>query len=257
MPPVSYQTLRRGHKQQETLAKTLHREAQVPEGPCDLEAIKQFQTYLTSYQIKVFQLGPPHMVIYAGPPVDTNKQILLIQDGTHFDGCTSYGAFLNKFYFCHECNRGYEHESFEQHRCDKKYCTSCYSRDCEDFLEAKRSLPEGQSPTPTTHCTLCNRNFHGQNCLTKHLQRGNSQSTCEKIKTCSDCCKTYEIEFNKKGHVKGRKHKCGWSKCDICEKHVELTEHLCYIQPIGEDEDLPKCKRVLPSEVGERTVVDD
>ena len=124
-------------------------------------------------------------------------------------------------------------------------------------MEAKRSLPEGQFPTPTTHCTLCNRNFHGQNCLTKHLQRGNSQSTCEKIKTCSDCCKTYEIEFNKKGHVKGRKHKCGWSKCDICEKHVELAEHLCYIQPIGEDEDLPKCKRVLPSEVGERTVVDD
>ena len=102
MPPVSYQTLRRGHKQQETLAKTLHREAQVPEGPCDLEAIKQFQTYLTSYQIKVLQLGPPHMVIYAGPPVDTNKQILLIQDGTHFDGCTSYGAFFNKSYFCHE-----------------------------------------------------------------------------------------------------------------------------------------------------------
>lgn len=80
---------------------------------------------------------------------------------------------------------------------------------------------------------------------------------CETTKTCPDYCKTYKIEFNDKGHVKGRKHKCGWSKCEFCLKHVNLSQHLCYIQPVDEDEDLPKNKCVPLSEVGGRSIVDD
>ena len=209
-PEVSYQTLRRGHKKQETLAKTLHRDANVDEGPCSLQAVAKFQAFLPSYQIKVLQLGPPHMIVYAGPPVQDNKRILLIQDGTHFDGCTSYGAFLNKSYFCHDCDHRYNHESIRDHRCNKQLCGSCLCLDCDDFLEAKQHLPEGQFTKPDVDYNICNRKFHAQRCLTKHMQPSSTppnKSTCDTVKTCPDCCKTYELEFNKKGRIKGRRHK--------------------------------------------------
>ena len=152
------------------------------------------------------------MIIYAGPPVQDDKRILLIQDGTHFDGCKSYDAFLNKSYFCHDCNKGYDHETIRDHRCNKQLCGSCFCLDCDDFLEAKQCLPEGQFPKPDVDCNLCNRKFHGQRCLTKHTHRCSTppkKSTCDTVKTCPDCCKTYELEFNDKGRIKGRQHKCG------------------------------------------------
>ena len=103
----TYNTLPRGRQPQQQLAQTLHRDAQVLEGSCGLPELAKFQTALPDYQIKVLSLGRPHMVTYAGPPSESGRRILLIQDNEHFDGCTSFGAFLNKSYFCHDCNSGF------------------------------------------------------------------------------------------------------------------------------------------------------
>ena len=170
-PEVSYRQLREGRPIQKTLAKQLHADAGVAEGPCSLEDIVKFQDFLVDYQIKVLKVGRPHMVINAGP-VECRKRILLIQDGDHFDGCTSYGAFLNRNYFCHHCNKGYNTEDYPHHPCDKQLCRSCYSSDgCEDFLYAKEISPNGSFPVPTIRCDICQRKFFGDHRLANHVKK--------------------------------------------------------------------------------------
>ena len=86
------------------MAKELHRLAGVPEGPCGIPELQQFQTALPGCQIKVMSIDPPHMIIYAGP-TPSDKIIRLIKEGEHYDGCNSYSGFLSKSYFCDECNQ--------------------------------------------------------------------------------------------------------------------------------------------------------
>lgn len=105
IPHMSYNTLRRGRPPQERLARDLHCQAGVPEGACGSDELAAFQRALPDYQIKVLTLRRPHMITFAGEDVESGKRILIL-DKEHYDGCTSYGAFLNKSYFCHECNRG-------------------------------------------------------------------------------------------------------------------------------------------------------
>lgn len=50
-----YQELRDGRWHQGMLAKKLHREVGVPEGPCGLQEIKQIQQQMPQYQIQVFE----------------------------------------------------------------------------------------------------------------------------------------------------------------------------------------------------------
>lgn len=61
---ITYNALRRGKRAQERLAKTLHQQAGVPEGPCGHDELVAFQNALPDYQIKVLTLGPPHMITF-------------------------------------------------------------------------------------------------------------------------------------------------------------------------------------------------
>ena len=149
-----YRNLVAGYPVQERKAQDLHRLAGVPEGPCGLPELAQFQTALPGYQIKVLSIDPPHMMIYAGP-TPSDKILRLIKDGDHYDGCSSFKGFLGQSYFCDDCNRGYSTEDFHHHPCDGKWCTACKRQDCPDFIEAKRPLARGKFPTPTSRCPLC------------------------------------------------------------------------------------------------------
>ena len=155
-----YKNLKDGYPVQERKAKELHRLAGVPEGPCSISELSQFQTLLPGYQIKVMSIDPPHMVIYAGP-TPSDKIIRPIKDGDHYDGCNSFKGFFSKSYFCDECNRGYNTDDFRHHPCDGKWCPACKRKDCPDFIEAKRPLARGKFPTPTSRCPLCHRKFFG------------------------------------------------------------------------------------------------
>ena len=181
-----YHNLKQGRPVQERLVKELHRLAGVPEGPCGIPELQQFQTALPGYQIKVMSIDPPHMIIYAGP-TPSDKIIRLIKEGEHYDGCNSYSAFLGKSYFCDECNQGYDHEDLENHRCMSKWCPSCRRKDCTEFIEAKQPLAHGQFPTPTSVCPLCHRKFFGDECYNYHLQRRSLyiKSICDTYKKMS------------------------------------------------------------------------
>ena len=93
-----YRNLKAGYPVQERKAKELHRLAGVPEGPCGLPELAQFQTALPGYQIKVLSIDPPHMMIYAAP-TPSDKILRLIRDGDHYDGCSSFKGFLSQSYF--------------------------------------------------------------------------------------------------------------------------------------------------------------
>ena len=60
---------------QTCLAQELHQNAGVPLGPCGLEQAKQFQAYLTEYQISIVSKEYGNKIIYAGP--EKEKKIYL------------------------------------------------------------------------------------------------------------------------------------------------------------------------------------
>ena len=53
------------------------------------------------------------MLIYKGP-TPSNKIIRILKDGAHYDWCNSFKVFLDKSYFCDECNRGYNTEDHKK-----------------------------------------------------------------------------------------------------------------------------------------------
>ena len=256
-PPIGFNTLRNGKPSQKRLALELLQTAGMAPGPCGLPELVQLQAAMPEYQIKVLKVGRPHMIVFVGePPSPTHRRILLILEDGHFDGCTSFAAFFNTVYFCHDCDRGYNTEDTKNHPCDRRWCRGCLERDCDEFVSAKSLLPPGEYPVPSHICPDCHRGFYGANCLLRHTQKGlGQQSTCEKQKKCPSCCKSYEIKY-KKGKAIGPRHKCGWSKCSICEKWVDMYTHQCFIQPVKPEEDDPKTKKVSASAVGNRTVVE-
>ena len=250
-PTVSYRTLRSNSKTQKQIAQQLLGEAG-DEGPCGLAELAKLQAVLPDYQIKVLKVGRPHMLVYVGPESSTNRRILLLLEDGYFDGCTSYAAFFNNAYYCHDCDRGYNTEDVAHHSCDGLWCRSCFSLDCAEFLQAKRALPQGEYPKPTLLCIECNRLFMGPVCLNKHAARERGKrSTCKNLKKCKDCCKTYEVKFGKNGRVQER-HKCGWAECQVCEKRVDIYQHQCFIQSVKQEDDEPKTKKVPVAEVETR-----
>ena len=252
-----YHNLKQGNPAQERKAKELHQLAGVPEGPCGLPELEQFQAALPGHQIKVMSIDPPHMIIFAGPPTPSGKIIRLIKEDNHYDGCNSFGGFLSRSYFCDDCNRGFDHDDMTHHPCNGKWCPSCRRKDCPDFIEAKQPLKPGQFATPSELCALCHRKFFGDQCYNYHLQRRSLRikSICDSYKKCPDCSHVYEPDPKV---VPGRNHrvpdhKCGWGECHICRIDVHLATHKCYIQRLKRDVDDPKKKRVPRDEVGDRT----
>ena len=159
-PPIGFNTLRKGKPSQKRLALELLQTAGVAPGPCGLPELVQLQAAMPEYQIKVLKVGRPHMMVFVGdPPSPTPRRILLILEDGHFDGCTSFAAFFNTVYFCHDCDRGYDHDDMKNHPCDRRWCLGCLERDCDEFVSAKSQLPPGGYPLPSHICSDCHRGF--------------------------------------------------------------------------------------------------
>ena len=124
--------------------KELHRLAGVPKGPCGLKELEMFQKALSpEYQNVVLTVDEPDTNTYKG------QEILLIQVDQHYDGCTSYGGFLNKSYFCFDYEKGFDHP------CQGRKCTACYRKDCPDYACHK---------SPELSCDKCHCDFFGTDC---------------------------------------------------------------------------------------------
>ena len=194
---------------QTQLAQELHTNADVPLGPCGIEEAKQFQVYLTEYQINIVSKEYNNKIIYSGPEKD--KKIYLYMHNNHYDVITKMPGFFARAYYCHECKKAYDH--LENHLCPNT-CKCCGSRPiCPEL-----------SWMP---CNDCGRMFKSQQCYDQHKEpRGEARSVCQNWIKCTQCKKAV-----RRCYAAPEKHDCGTKKCGICGKFVKLEGHRCFIQP--------------------------
>ena len=210
-----WENLKRGYPVQQQQAQELHQQARVAEGPCGLEELRQFQQALgCDYQLLVMTRMEPFFLFFKGP--DAPNQIRLLKANNHFDGCTSFAAFLNRSYYCIECERGFNTNDKENHSCQGRRCSACGRFDCEDYVGGTR---------PTDYCSLCHCKFYGPFCKRHHTVT----KQCELVKKCVKCQAQYTV-------VPNRHHKCGFAKCHVCREWVYVADHKCYIQPVVHEE---------------------
>ena len=83
---------------QECLAHKLHEKASVPIGSCSIDEVKQFQTYLTDYEINIVSKEHQNSIIFSGS--DKQKRIYLFLHDNHYV-ITSLPAFFTRKRYCH------------------------------------------------------------------------------------------------------------------------------------------------------------
>jgi hypothetical protein len=110
---------------QTRLAHDLHEKASVPIGSCGIDQVKQFQAYLTDYQINIVSKEHQNSVIFSGS--EKEKRIYLFLHDNHFDVITSMPAFVARKKYCHTCKKGYDH--VKNHLCGDM-CKLCYFQNC-------------------------------------------------------------------------------------------------------------------------------
>ena len=154
-----WDNLKRERPVQQHQAQELHRQAGVAEGPCGLPELLQFQQALGSqYQLLVMPRMKPFSLIFKGPAA--RHQIRLLKSNDHFDGCTSFPAFVNRSYYCVDCERGFNTNDRTNHTCQGNRCRACGRVDCQDYVRG-------------IHCTLCHYKFYGGYCKRHHLVKSN------------------------------------------------------------------------------------
>jgi hypothetical protein len=89
---------------QTRLAHDLDNKAGVAIGSCGIDEVKQFQAYLTDYQINIVSKEHQNSVIFPGP--DKEKRVYLFLHENHFDVITSMPAFVARKMYCHTCKKG-------------------------------------------------------------------------------------------------------------------------------------------------------
>lgn len=207
-----YENISQGRGQQGHLAYMLHQETGVPEGPCGLPEIQE-HLGPQGYQIKIFE-GVCGALWYHDETFDSApKKLCLLKVEHHFHGLRSVPALLNRSYYCHKCNKGYNQEDSAHHNCSRQNCEACRRKNgkCPDFKDNKRAL---------VYCKDCGRSFYGRQCFTAHKQ----SAVCGMFKKCPECCKVYK-------NSKKKKHVCGEYRCPNCGDKVG-PNHQCYIQPL-------------------------
>ena len=194
---------------QTLLAQELHQDANVPLGPCGIEQAKLFQAYLTEYQINIVSKEYNNNIIYAGPEKD--KKIYLYMHNNHYGVITKMPGFFARSYYCHTCQKAYDH--LEDHVCPNE-CKCCgFSPICT--AGSWRSFKH------------CHRQFKSQQCYDQHKQsRGGARPICARLIRCTKCG-----QHVPRYKQMPEKHRCEQKKCWICGKYVRTEGHRCYIQP--------------------------
>ena len=211
-----WDNLKRGLPVQQRQAPELHCEAGVVEGPCGLEESRQFQQALGSqYQLLVMTRMKPFFLIFNGPAVP--HQIRLLRSNHHFDGCTSFPAYVNRSYYCVDCERGSNTNDGNNHTCQGNRCCACGRFDCRHYVRGTRS---------TDYWTLCHCKFYGAYYKRHHVVT----KQCKSVKTYFKCQAKYTV-------VPNQRHNCGYANCPVCHEWVSINDHKCYIQPVAEEQE--------------------
>ena len=202
---------------QEKEARELHRKAGVPIGPCGIPEVKQFQKYLTGYEINIVSMEHGNTIIHPAQPIVTEtKRIYLYLYNNHYDVITTMPGFLNRSYFCHICRKAYSNTV--DHMCDS-VCKMCRGLECS-FIDPRS-------------CVDCKRMFKSQACYDRHKEPlGNGESVCQQVKKCVKCGDSMRVH-------KLVNHLCGKTKCKTCKEFVDDDDkdtHYCYMKKPKESE---------------------
>ena len=137
------------------------------------------------------------MIIYEGP--NALKKIYLVKVDDHYHGCTSLSGFLERSYFCEDCNKGYSKDNRHHHPCKKIWCFGCQKKGCSNWDEAKKNLLPGEWPKYTHRCSDCNRAFYGPQCYIDHKKEtATDRSLCQRFKGCPACKCEHNVAPKKK-----------------------------------------------------------
>ena len=119
-----WNNIRQGRYDQTLLARELHNLSGVPEDTlCSREEWGKFQAALgDTYQLKVLSRDFFNALVYEGPEAD--KQLYIYCAENHYCVITSMPAFLERAYYCHQCNVGYRTKG--AHVC-KNACRQCHA----------------------------------------------------------------------------------------------------------------------------------
>lgn len=223
-----YKEMIRGRAFQRDMAKALHRRARVPEDPCGLGELNLFQIVLAEYQIVVVSADHGYQIIFKGPRQPDRKLLCLIKVQDHYHVCHSLAGFFGKNYFCLDCEKSFNSDDLQRHRCPGRKCTCCHQTHCRDFSTA--------AGPAAVLCRDCKRFFFGANCLLNHQTHTSAgrvapvpqASVCSTHKRCPDC------QMLCQGLQTIQRHKCGHGKCPSCKEQVPTGTHRCFIQPIVE-----------------------
>jgi hypothetical protein len=197
---------------QSRLAYDLHEKAGVLIGKCGMSEVKQFQAYLTEYEINIVSKGHQDAIVYTGP-VEKGKRIYLYLHDNHYDVITSMPAFFARKRYCHDCKRPYDKSV--DHMCPNA-CQCCRFPDCPIVSWIS--------------CTDCNRMFKSRECFDRHKQNiGNERSVCVSLVKCMHCKSVVKRE-----RAGPDMHHCGQSKCGVCKEYVDPKQHQCYMQAVVE-----------------------
>ena len=158
-----YQNLRKGKLIQERLARRLHQEAGVPEGPCGFEELQAFQDHLGPQGYQLIVVEPSKCLIVFKDPTynEAPHWIGLVKYQGHYDGLTSIPALLNRSYYCRHCDQGYNTQDAQHHNCEGQNCDACCrtNNSCPNFATWVK---------PSVYCADCNGWFYGQDCFQAH-----------------------------------------------------------------------------------------
>jgi hypothetical protein len=196
---------------QARLARELHEKANVLIGKCGIDEVKQFQTYLTEYEINIISKEHQNAIIFSGP--DKEKRIYLFLHDNHYDVITSMPAFFARKRYCHDCKKPYD--KTVEHMCPNA-CQCCRFPNCPIVSWVS--------------CVDCNRMFKSQECFDRHKQNiGQEGSVCASLVKCPHCNSVV-----KRGKMRADLHHCGQSKCKVCKEYADPKHHRCYMQPAKE-----------------------
>ena len=181
---------------QERLACELHERAGVPIGACGMSEVRQFQAYLTEYEINIVSKEHQNAIVYTGP-VEKEKKIYLYLHDNHYDVITSMPAFFARKQYCHVCKKTYDKSV--DHMCPNA-CQCCRFPDCPIVSWVS--------------CTDCNRMFKSRECFDRHKQNiGHESSVCASLVKCMHCNSV--VKWERAGPDL---HHCGRSKCKVCKE---------------------------------------
>ena len=143
---------------------------------------------------------------------------------------------MGRSYYCHVCDKGYDHEDFEYHPCVKRRCVACKQKDCGDYRAILSNFDKPPRPTQVT-CLVCHRNFYRPHCEQNHLTRspkGNAakitENVCTYLQKCPDCCKL--VDRWKTRRKRHRPHVCETFMCKTCKGFDRVANHRCFMQPV-------------------------